>query len=207
MKMTNRHNLFAYRLWAPVYDTTLNRVFIAGRKRAWAVANLQAGERVLLVGAGTGADFPLLPAGVWVAGIDLSRDMLAKARARLPLPGCDVALARADACRLPLPPTAFDVAVLNLILSVVPDAGACLTASLRALRPGGRAVIFDKFLPDSARLSAGRRLTNTLTTVFGTDINRRLGDMLPPEGLWKVVSDEPSIGGGLYRVIVLRRTG
>ena len=72
MKMTNRWNRFIYRLWAPIYDSTVNLFFMPGRKRALDLLNLQPGECVLLVGVGTGADLPLLPAGVDATGIDLS---------------------------------------------------------------------------------------------------------------------------------------
>jgi len=72
MKMTNRWNRFIYRLWAPIYDSTVNHFFMRGRKRALDLLNLQPGECVLLVGVGTGADLPLLPAGVDATGIDLS---------------------------------------------------------------------------------------------------------------------------------------
>jgi protein-L-isoaspartate O-methyltransferase len=54
MKMTNRGNRFIYRLWAPVYDATVNHLFIPGRMRAMDLLGLQPGESVLLVGIGTG---------------------------------------------------------------------------------------------------------------------------------------------------------
>jgi len=34
MKMSNRWNQIIYRLWAPVYDSTVNQLFMPGRKRA-----------------------------------------------------------------------------------------------------------------------------------------------------------------------------
>jgi phosphatidylethanolamine/phosphatidyl-N-methylethanolamine N-methyltransferase len=63
MKMSNRWNRIIYRLWAPVYDSTVNHFFRPGRKWALEVLALQPGERVLLPGVGTGADLPLLPTG------------------------------------------------------------------------------------------------------------------------------------------------
>ena len=87
MKMTNAWNRFIYRLWAPVYDASVGRFFLSGRKHAITVANLQPGEKVLLVGVGTGADLPLIPDGVMVIGIDLSEEMLAKARQKLTFKG------------------------------------------------------------------------------------------------------------------------
>ncbi len=78
MKMSNPRNRIIYRLWAPVYDGTVGRVFLPGRRRAMQVLNLQPDERVLLPGVGTGEDLSLLPEGIFGIGVDLSPDMLAK---------------------------------------------------------------------------------------------------------------------------------
>ena len=202
MKMNNRWNRIIYRLWAPVYDSTAERFFFRGRRRAMQTLDLQPGERVLLVGVGTGLDLPLLPQGVEAVGIDLSPAMLARARARLPLPGRDITLIQGDAQQLLVDEGGFDAVLFNLILSVIPDGTACLRENLRALKPGGRAVIFDKFLPDGQRASFGRKLTNLGSTVFGTDITRRFGDL--SKGLSITIQcNEPSLLRGTYRIILL----
>ena len=206
MKLTNRWNRFVYRLWSPIYDGLFDRFFAApGRRRAMQVLDLRPGEGVLLVGVGTGADLPLLPTGVCAVGLDLSPDMLARAQAKLPLVGRDVTLIRGDAQSLPLSAEGFDTAVLHLVLSVVPDGAACLQETLRALRPAGRAVIFDKFAPDDGRLTLGRRLVNLVTTLAGTDVTRCFGDMAAQSSCVKV-HDEPSLLRGAYRVILVQKT-
>jgi phosphatidylethanolamine/phosphatidyl-N-methylethanolamine N-methyltransferase len=204
MKMTNRWNRFIYRLWAPVYDAVLNSFFMPGRKRAMEVLNLQPGERVLLVGVGTGADLPLLPQGVQITGIDLSPEMLARSRARLPLPGRLVTLIQGDAQLLQVDEACFDAVLFNLILSVIPDPSACLRENLRALKPGGRAVVFDKFMPEKGTLTLGRRFINVFSTLLGTDITRRFGDLVAGIG-WVVSLDEPSLLRGVYRIILLNK--
>lgn len=204
MKMTNQRNQLIYRLWAPIYDSTVNNFFVPGRKRAMDLLNLQSGERVLLVGVGTGADLPLLPAGVDVTGIDLSPDMLAKARLKPTRNLLAIKLIQGDAQTLLVDESFFDAVILNLILTVIPDGNACLRSALRALKPGGRAVIFDKFLPEGKNPSAIRKLFNFFSTLLGTDINRRLSDMIN-DCPCKIVHDELSIGGGMYRVILLRK--
>lgn len=205
MKLTNRRNRLIYRLWSPVYDRLFDRFFAApGRRRAMQVLDLRPGERVLLVGVGTGADLPFLPPGACAAGVDLSPEMLARARAKLPLLGREVTLIQGDAQSLPVDLEGFDAAVLHLVLSVVPDGAACFREALRTLRPGGRAVIFDKFAPDGGRVTLGRRLVNGVTTLFGTDVTRRFGDIVAA-GRCTVVHDEPSLLRGAYRVILVRK--
>ena len=204
MKMTNRWNRFIYRLWAPVYDALVGPLFQPGRVRALRLLDLKPGERILLLGIGTGADLPLLPEGVQAVGVDLSPEMLARARSRLPLIGRRVTLIQADAQNFPIEAGSFDAVVLNLILSVIPDGRACLQLALRALKAGGRAVIFDKFAPEGSRLSPLRRVLNWFSTAFGTDITRRFSDMAAGSGA-EVLLEEPSILGGNYRIILLKR--
>ena len=204
MKMTNAHNLIAYRRWAPIYDTTVNRIFTPGRKCALQMLALQPGESVLIVGVGTGADFPFLPAGVTATGIDLCPDMLAKAQLKLAACHATVKLVQGDAQKLLVPENSFDAAILNLILTVVPDGNACLQSALRAVKPGGRLVIFDKFQPENEKVTPMRRLMNLFSTRLGTDITRRFSDMLTSCSC-KVVRDEPSLLGGMYRVILMQK--
>jgi phosphatidylethanolamine/phosphatidyl-N-methylethanolamine N-methyltransferase len=203
MKMNNRWNRIIYRLWAPVYDSTVEHFFARGRRRAMQILDLQPGERLLLVGVGTGLDLPLLPQGVEAVGIDLSAAMLQRANAKLPLPGRNITLIQGDAQQLLVDEGSFDAVLFNLILSVIPDGAACLRENLRALKPGGRAVIFDKFLPDDGRLSFGRRLLNLGATLFGTDITRRFGQLAKGCRI-AVLSNEPSLLRGAYRVILVR---
>lgn len=194
-----------YRRWAPVYDKLFARLSAASRQRALDLLDLRAGERVVLPGVGTGLDLPLLPRGVSAAGADTSPQMLARARARLPLPGRDIELVEADAVQfLGKHAQAFDAAVLHLVLSVVPDGRACLQATLAALRPGGRAVVFDKFAPDG-RISTARRAANLVVSRLGTDVTRRFGPMLADSPA-HIVHDEPALHG-LYRIILIERTG
>lgn len=202
--MTNAWNRIAYRLWAPIYDVTVNRLFQPGRGRALAALAPRPGERILLMGVGTGANLPLLPAGGTAVGLDLSPQMLAQARRKLPRCRAAVQLVQGDAQAPFCAAESCAAVVLNLILTVVPDGHACLTAALRALRPGGRLVIFDKFQPEAVPLTWPRRVLNFFSTLLGMDITRRFGDLrrgCPVE----VVLDEPSLGSGLYRVIMLRK--
>jgi ubiquinone/menaquinone biosynthesis C-methylase UbiE len=205
MKLTNDWNKFIYRLWSPVYDPLFDRYFVsAARKRSIGVLAPQSGERVLLLGVGTGADLPLLPEGVRALGIDLSAEMLARARRKLPLPRREIELREGDAQALSVEDGSFDAAVLHLVLSVVPDGRACFRETMRALRPGGRVVIFDKFLPQEGRLSTRRRLLNLMTMLIGTDITRRFSDLIGEQKV-RILSEEPSLLGGLYRIYLLEK--
>jgi phosphatidylethanolamine/phosphatidyl-N-methylethanolamine N-methyltransferase len=138
-------------------------------------------------------------------GLDISPEMLRRARAKLPLPGRLVSLVEGDAQQLLVEEGSFDALIFNLILSVIPDGKACLQENLRALKPRGRAVVFDKFLPDGEKNTPTRRFLNLFSTLGGTDITRRFGDIASGTAC-KIISNEPSILRGMYRVILLRKT-
>ncbi len=101
--------------------------------------------------------------------------------------------------------TSFDALLFNLILTVVPDGAAALREGWRVLKPGGRAVIFDKFLPEGAALTQGRRALGRLLMGIGTDPNRRLSEILAGLAGLTVERDEPVLLRGQYRVLLLRK--
>ncbi len=200
--MSNRWNRLIYGFWSPVYDLLFDRLlFASGRRRMFELLQLRGDERVLLVGVGTGADLPYLPEESKAVGVDLSPAMLRKARNKIQ-GTADGLLVQADAQSLPVADASFDVIILTLILSVVPDAQACWRESLRALRPGGRAIIFDKFLPDDQSSGPVRTVMNLGAKLLGTDINRRLGKMLAGTK-YTILLNEPSLLNGMYRIIMI----
>ena len=192
-----------YTLYAPVYDPVVRRLD-AGRTRAFELANLQPGERVLIPGCGTGLDFPYLPDGIQVVAGDVAPGMIRAARAAAAGLQLDAEIRPLDAHQLDLPSDSFDAVLLHLLLAVVPDPEAAILETTRVLRPGGRVVIFDKFLPDGARPTLRRRLASALARVVATDLNRQLGPLLEVAGL-SLVHREPVLFGGLFEAAVARK--
>jgi len=200
--MNNRRNLALYRLYAPLYDGLVRPLFHTARQRAIELLQLRPGERLLLSGAGTGLDLPLIPPGVRVTAVDLSPAMLQKGREK---GNGRAAFALMDAQQLGLAAAAFDAVALNLILSVAPDGGAAFAEAWRALRPGGRAVIFDKFLAEDGRLSPLRRAVGKVIAKLGTDPNRHLSDILRAAEPISIEQNEASLFGGQYRIALLHK--
>lgn len=197
--MNNQRNRQIYRLWALVYDSWIPFFSGRARRRAIALLDLQPGERLLIPGIGTGLDLPHIPAGVTVVGADLSPDMLAKAKSKGQ--GRDVSLLEMDIQDLDFPAASFDSVLLNLILSVVPDGAATFREGWRVLKPGGRAVVFDKFLPEDVALTPGRRLVGQIARALGTDPNRRLSEIIGGVSGLGIERDEPSLLRGQYRIL------
>ncbi len=72
----------AYRRWAGIYDTVFGGISSKGRLRAVSLINRLPGTEVLEVGVGTGLALPHYNPDKRITGIDLSKEMLRKARER-----------------------------------------------------------------------------------------------------------------------------
>lgn len=189
-----------YSLYARHYDRVTK--FHAERRRSVELLALSPGEELVILGCGTGADLPFLPADVRVLATDLTPAMLDRARAHA-RPGVEFRVM--DALDLDLPDASFDAAILHMVLEVISDPARCLREAARVLRPGGRIVVFDKFLPEGSRPGLLRRAGLALLDFVFTSTNRRMGEILAASGAPLAVElDEPSVGA--YHHVVLRRT-
>ncbi len=96
------------------------------------VADLVRGAEVLEVGCGTGLILKRLePLARRVVGVDLSGEMLGRARVRVPT------VAQASALSLPFADGSFDVAVSFKVLAHIPEVRAAVAEMARVVRPGG----------------------------------------------------------------------
>jgi phosphatidylethanolamine/phosphatidyl-N-methylethanolamine N-methyltransferase len=136
----------AYRRWAPVYDFTFGLVAEAGRKHAVQIINRRKG-RVLEVGVGTGLSLPCYGAHLTITGIDLSPEMLAKARDKVVRRTLDhvAALHEMDAGALAFPDESFDTVVAMYVMTVVPEPERVMRELERVCAPGGEVILVNHF--------------------------------------------------------------
>ena len=203
-RQSDQPSQFLYTHLAGFYDRLFGATYDRARRRTVQLLALKPGERLLISGAGTGLDLPMIGAGVEVDAVDISPDMLAVAAAK---PAhARVRLTQMDAQNLEFPAQTFDAALLNLIVSVAPDGRAVFAEAWRTLKPGGRLVLFDKFLPEGHSAGLMRRLAGAFFNWIGTDINRRLSDVVGdlPDGT--VELNEASLFFGQYRILRIRKT-
>jgi phosphatidylethanolamine/phosphatidyl-N-methylethanolamine N-methyltransferase len=136
----------AYRRWAPVYDHTFGVVASEGRKHAVEMINNRTGK-VLEVGVGTGLSLPAYKSSLEIVGIDLSKEMLDKARERVSEEGLTnvTGLHEMDAGQLDFPDQSFDTVVAMFVMTVVPDPEKVMRELSRVCRPDGEVMIVNHF--------------------------------------------------------------
>jgi SAM-dependent methyltransferase len=102
-------------------------------------------ERLLDIGTGTGRMLELLaPVSERSVGLDVSRDMVAAARAKLGQARLSRASVRqGDLHRPPFEAGSFDVAVMHHVLHLLDEPGEAIADAARLLRPGGRLLVAD----------------------------------------------------------------
>jgi arsenite methyltransferase len=120
----------------------------AGVANPFSLGALAPGEHVLDLGCGAGTDSLVAAQMVGpqgrVTGIDMTPEMVAKARAGAAELGvAHVEFVEGEAERLPFAAASFDVVVSNGVIDLIPDKDAVFSELHRVLRPGGRLQIAD----------------------------------------------------------------
>jgi phosphatidylethanolamine/phosphatidyl-N-methylethanolamine N-methyltransferase len=194
-----------YDHYAPLYDRLFGAVLEPGRRALTAAVREVGPSSLLEIGVGTGLTLGDYPEHTCVTGIDLSHDMLERARRRaLQLNGRRIDLRQMDAEHIAFPDATFDCVTLPYVLSVTPDPSRLVAEVRRVCRPGGLIVVVNHFsgshfwwfMERAVRGMAGR-------IGFRSDFRFDEHILAHP---WKVENVVPVNLFGLSRLVVLRNT-
>ncbi|MBF0457477.1 MAG: methyltransferase domain-containing protein [Nitrospirae bacterium] len=116
------------------------------RRKAIAMLDFRAGDRVIIPGVGSGYDLPHIPHGVSVDGVDISAVMLAIAKNKIRHNPQSITLHIMDAENLDFPPNTFDKAILDLFITCVHDPEKAFSEIVRVLKPNGEILIYDHLI-------------------------------------------------------------
>jgi phosphatidylethanolamine/phosphatidyl-N-methylethanolamine N-methyltransferase len=199
-----------YRLFAGPYDLVFGPVFHPGRKDAVRIANDQPGQRILEVGVGTGLSLPYFRANAEVTGIDVSAEMLERARRRVARQGLAQvkSLVVMDAENMTFADNAFDAVLALYVASVVPNPVRFAAEMRRVCRPGGTIVIVNHFMSENGVMRLVEQRLAPLASKIGFHADFPLDDFIADSkltireirpsnlfGYWKLlrcVNDKPA---------------
>ncbi|HEU4923839.1 MAG TPA: methyltransferase domain-containing protein [Burkholderiales bacterium] len=171
----------AYRRYARIYDVVFGAVLQPGRRAVLEALNLKPGDRVLEVGVGTGISLPLYPRNVRITGIDVSLEMLEKARARVERAKLSnvEALLEMDAEAMAFPDASFDKVVAMYVVSVVPRPGKLLEELHRVCRPDGDIFIVNHFQSENPIVGRLERALAGFSSQIGFNPDLDLRQLVP----------------------------
>jgi SAM-dependent methyltransferase len=129
-----------YAAWSETYDGPGNPLIAAEQPVVWALLDRLPPRSALDAACGTGRHARhLVDLGHDVVGIDVTPEMIVRARASVP--GARFALG--DLAALPVPSASFELVVCSLAFDHVADIAPPVAELARVARPGGRVVISD----------------------------------------------------------------
>ena len=200
--MDLRDTIRTYRLFSGSYDIVFGPVFHPGRKEAVRLANERPGQRILEVGVGTGLSLPYFRPDSRVTGVDISAEMLAKARRRVAQRNLDhvEGLHVMDAENLDFEDNSFDAVLALYVASVVPSPARFAAEMRRVCIPGGTIVLVNHFTSDNWALRWMERRLAHLARHIGFHADFPL-DAFLRESRLKVREIRPSNLFGYWRLL------
>lgn len=195
----------AYDRYSPLYDLVFGRVLEPGRRAMTRAAAALQPDSLLEVGVGTGLTLAGYPARTRVVGVDLSAEMLERARTRAAaLRGRDIALHQMNAEAMDFPDDSFDCVAMPYVLSVTPQPARLVAEVRRVCRPGGTILVVNHFsgsrfwwLMERAVRSMAQRVG--FRSDFGFEEHILVHD-------WQLQAVQSVNLFGLSRLVVLRNT-
>lgn len=159
----------AYRRYARLYDLYFGAVFQPGRRAVIERMGCRPGNHILEVGVGTGLSLPLYPESVRVTGIDISQEMLDRARGRVTRDALSsrISLHVMDAERMSFPDNSFDKVVAMYVVSVVPHPERLVDEMRRVCKPGGDIFIVNHFHSPNPLVGGVETLLAPLSRLMG----------------------------------------
>ncbi len=173
-----------YAGYSGVYDALFKRFFYPRIKHAITYMDIKPGDRILDVGVGTGLSLSEFPKHCKVVGIDLSTEMLTKAREKIIENGLDnINVLSMDAMSVGFKDDSFDKVFISHVVSVVPDPYKVMSEVKRVCRKGGQVVIVNHFKSKNKVIETVEKIINPVCKKIGWRSDLCLNEFINRSGL------------------------
>jgi len=140
----------SYKRVSSFYDYTFGQVFRPGQKKLVSMMNCSENEKVLEIGIGTGTSLKYYPSETFVTGIDISPDMLEKAKKNIK----DLNLSKKNVLmmngeQLNFEDNSFDKVVGMYVVSVTQNPDLLIKEMKRVCKPHGDIYLVNHFSFDT----------------------------------------------------------
>lgn len=202
MAILNKWNIIRYSIYSVFYDL-IGALLNTSRKKSLDKLNIQNGDKVLIVGCGTGLDLKYIKIKCDITAIDITPVMIKKTRKRASKLNKSINTLVMDAENLDFKDETFDKVIMHTILTVVSNPVSSFKEAERVLKEGGYMTILDKFLSKNKEHSLLRKLLNPLTYILFSKINLSFGNLYKHSNM-KIKYDKPAVRN-LFRIIILKK--
>lgn len=159
--------------------------------------------RTLFIAIGTGIDIKHLPANQEIIGVDNSRVMIEKSRARAELFPGRVRLIQGDAGNLSFADDTFDTVATSCTMCSVPDPARAFAELHRVLKQDGQLLMFEHVRSGNPLLGIVLDIMTLFTRRNGTQMNR---DTLlaAKEGGFRILDVQPLFLDIILSVVAIK---
>ncbi len=205
-----RHKIGS-QLWdfyAPIYDF-ITTAFLKTARINYIQEAIQISppeteiNNILIIGGGTGQEIHLIDQNIPITIIDYSKTMI-KILVRKAKNHNNITIHRMNAQKLDFNNNTYHRIIMPLILAVCEDPIKALQEAERVLSPGGRLIVFDKFLHKNKNPSLIRKSLNVLTNLLATNINIDFHHLIQHTHL-TIIKEIPAFWGGLFKIFILEK--
>ncbi len=173
-----------YAGYSNVYDALFKRFFYPRIKHAINYMDIKPGERVLDVGVGTGLSLGEYPKTSRVLAVDLSFEMLKKAKEKVGKNRLShIKVLNMDAMNIAFKDDSFDKVFISHVVTVVPDPYRLMSEVRRVCKRGGQVVIVNHFKSSNKIVELVEKLINPVCKKIGWRSDLCLNEFIRRSGL------------------------
>ena len=187
----------SYKRYANFYDAIFGKILHPGRQLSVKFINqlTRHEANILEVGVGTGLSFPLYRPDLKIVGIDISKEMLLKAKLQATSYRCSNGLFEMDAEALAFANHSFDCVVAMYVASVVPNINNLLQEITRVCNNDGDIIIVNHFTSENRIMRNIEKKISSLHNFLGFQADFPMNKILEFPNLKLVASHKTNLFG------------